>query len=81
MPISDESIDDFIARWKRAFGEELSRDEARLQADRVLHLYRRMLKYQQDNRDIGDVARDPMPQAEAQVDTPDESLRDERAEV
>ena len=41
--ISEESLDDFIARWKRAFGEDLMRGEARLIAGRVLHLYRELL--------------------------------------
>jgi hypothetical protein len=68
MPIPDHRIDDFIARWKRAFGEELTRDAARIEAERVLHLYRRMLEHRRaDVRDVGDVAEKPMQRAEAQA--------------
>ena len=70
MPIPDDRIDDFIARWKRAFGEELTRDQARVEADRVLHLYRRMLRFRRDNRDVGDVAAPAMPPAEARAVAP-----------
>jgi hypothetical protein len=55
MAVPDARIDDFIARWKRAFGDELTRDEARTEAERVLHLYRRMLQHWRDSRDVGDV--------------------------
>ena len=65
MSIPDTRIDDFIARWKRAFGDELTRDRARIAAGRVLYLYRRMLRFRRDNRDVGDVATATRPQAEA----------------
>ena len=61
MAISDERIDDFIARWKRAFGEDLTRDEARAVAGRVLYLYRRMLQHRREIRDVGDVDEIAMP--------------------
>lgn len=43
MLIPDDRIEDFIARWERAFGERLDRGEARLIGGRVLHLYRELL--------------------------------------
>ena len=52
MPFADDRLDDFNARWKQAFGEELTRDQAKYEADRVLHLYRRMLT---NRRVVGDV--------------------------
>jgi len=70
MPIPDDRIDDFIARWKRAFGEGLAPDQARIEADRVLHLYRRLLRFRRDNGDVGDVPAPAMPQAEAQAVSP-----------
>jgi hypothetical protein len=44
MAIPDERIDDLIERWAQAFGERISRDEARAVVDRVLHLYWRLVR-------------------------------------
>lgn len=58
MPIPDERLDDFIARWERAFGERLARGEAEVIAGRVLALYRQLLRplpAVPDMRDVGDV--------------------------
>ena len=43
MQIPDDRIDDFIARWERAFGEHSRQDEARLIAARLFSLYRELL--------------------------------------
>lgn len=40
MIIPDDSLDDFIDRYERAYGERLSREEARPIATRVLDVYR-----------------------------------------
>ena len=32
MPFADDRLDDFNARWKQAFGEELTRDQAKYEA-------------------------------------------------
>ena len=37
---SNEHLDDFIKRWKHAFNEELTRDEAQAKASELLELYR-----------------------------------------
>jgi hypothetical protein len=39
MDIPEETITDFIRGWKQEFGEELSRDEARSQASRLLDFF------------------------------------------
>ena len=77
MPVSDNRIDDFIARWKRVFGEELTKDQARIEAERVLHLYRRLLRFRRDNRDVGDVAAPATQPAEAQAVAPRRVARNE----
>lgn len=43
MALSGEQIEDFIARWKRAFGEDLPRDQAEVIGQRVLGLLRELL--------------------------------------
>jgi len=40
MIIPDERIDDFIKRWENAFGETLSREEARARAMQLVEFYR-----------------------------------------
>ncbi len=55
MAIPDERIDDLIARWERAFGEHLTREDARAAAARILHLYRRLLRRRRRVADFGDV--------------------------
>jgi len=40
MIIPDDRIDDFIKRWENAFGETLSRDEARTRAMQLIELYK-----------------------------------------
>ena len=45
MPrISDERIDDFIARWQNSFGETLTREQAHPIAHRLVEMYYQMLK-------------------------------------
>jgi hypothetical protein len=61
MNLSDSEIDDFVARWERAFGERLERDEARSIAARVLALYRKLLRRRPDDRDVGDMQQGLMP--------------------
>ncbi len=39
-PISNASLDDFIARWKEAFGEDVSRVDASARAIQLLELCR-----------------------------------------
>jgi GTP cyclohydrolase I len=56
MPTPDDRIDRLIERWAQAFGERLSREEGRAAAERILHLYRRLLQhYRRRNADVGDV--------------------------
>jgi hypothetical protein len=40
MLIPDDRIDDFIKRWKNAFDETLTREEARERAVQLVELYR-----------------------------------------
>jgi hypothetical protein len=40
MPIPPQELDDFIKRWEHAFGESLSREEAEIQANRLLELFK-----------------------------------------
>lgn len=61
MEIPDTRIDDFIARWERAFRERLTRDEARLIAGQVLRLYQQLLRPSGDIRDVGDLPETPTP--------------------
>lgn len=42
MQIADDRLDDFIDRWRRAFGERLTRKAARPIADRLLFLCRQL---------------------------------------
>ncbi len=46
MQIPDDRMDDFIARWKGAFGEHLSPDEARHIARQLIELYRELARAQ-----------------------------------
>jgi hypothetical protein len=39
MLIPDDHIDDFIKRWEHAFGETLSREEARTRAHQLVELF------------------------------------------
>jgi hypothetical protein len=39
MLIPDDRIDDFITRWEHAFGETLSRVEARTRAHQLVELF------------------------------------------
>ena len=65
MQLSDENIEDFSARWKRAFGQDLMRDEARVIAGRVLRLYRELLLRPLPGRqDVEDVAEASTPLSE-----------------
>ena len=65
MKVSEERIDDFIARWKRAFGEVLTADQARAEAERVVLLYRRMLRRPSAFGDVRDLASKAKPRGEA----------------
>jgi hypothetical protein len=40
MSIPDDRIDEFIELWERAFGERISRDDARKRAHQLVELYR-----------------------------------------
>jgi hypothetical protein len=40
MQIPNDRIDQFIDLWERAFGERISRDEARARAHQLVELYR-----------------------------------------
>lgn len=40
MIIPDEHIDDFIKRWEIAFGERLSREDARAKAVELIEFYK-----------------------------------------
>jgi hypothetical protein len=40
MLIPDEHIDDFIKRWEIAFGERLSREDARAKAIELIEFYK-----------------------------------------
>lgn len=44
MQIPDADIDDFIIRWKNAFNEDLTRDQARIRAAELLELFRYLAK-------------------------------------
>jgi hypothetical protein len=44
MHNDDEQMDDFSARWEHAFGEKLTKGEARIKAGRIMGLYRSMLQ-------------------------------------
>ena len=44
MIIPDDRLDDFIDRYERAYGERLSRENARPIATRVLDVYRLILQ-------------------------------------
>ena len=39
MQLSKESLAEFVRIWKDEFGEELSLDEARIRAERLLEFY------------------------------------------
>ena len=39
MKITPEEIDDFIKAWESAFNERLSREEAEMQANRLVELF------------------------------------------
>jgi len=40
MQIPDGHIDDFITRWKHAFNETLTREEARTRAHQLVELFK-----------------------------------------
>ena len=40
MPLSDVQIHEFMVLWKKSTNEDMSSEEARLIAARLLHLYR-----------------------------------------
>ena len=40
MIIPDDRIDEFIKRWENAFGETLTREEARVRASQLIELYK-----------------------------------------
>ena len=44
MKISDERLDDFTTRWRKAFGEELARQDAYAVATQLLELARILLR-------------------------------------
>ena len=44
MTVPDEEIDDFIARWRSAFNETLSREEAQQRARELIELYKLLLR-------------------------------------
>ncbi len=44
MPISDESLQKFIAAYKESYGQELSVAEARPMAARLLFLYEQLAR-------------------------------------
>ena len=44
MPISNDRIDEFIQRYERAFGDRISREEARTMAAKLVNLYRLILQ-------------------------------------
>ena len=60
MMLRDDRIDEFVQLWERAFGERITRDEARTKAHQLIELYRAI------SEDValrnGDV--DPPPSAE-----------------
>lgn len=39
MPIADEAIEDFIEAWKEDFGETLTPEVARMEANRLLDFF------------------------------------------
>lgn len=39
MQLSNEALAEFVELWRQEFGEELSRDEARIRAERLLDFY------------------------------------------
>jgi len=39
MRIPPDELDDFIATWEHAFDERLSREEAEIQANRLIELF------------------------------------------
>ena len=42
MQVPIDRIDEFITLWERAFGERITRDQARTKAHQLLELYRAM---------------------------------------
>jgi len=44
MQFTDEQIDDFIALYKKEFGEEISREEASKQAEALTSLVKQLYK-------------------------------------
>jgi hypothetical protein len=44
MTIPDEHLDDFIARWQKAYGETLTRSDALTRATELLELYKLIAK-------------------------------------
>lgn len=40
MTIRDDRLDQFVQLWERAFGERISRDDARTRAHQLVELYR-----------------------------------------
>ena len=40
MQVPNDRIDEFIDLWERAFGERITRDEARARAHQLVELYR-----------------------------------------
>ncbi len=44
MRIPDADLDDFIIRWKNAFGEDLTRNEASIRANELLELFTHLFR-------------------------------------
>ena len=44
MDLSGAQLDEFMVLWKRAMKEDLPRDQARLIAARLFHLYRLLVR-------------------------------------
>jgi hypothetical protein len=69
MNITDERLHEFMRIYKAAYGEDLSKGEAKLMADRLMFLYERLSRPLPSERakgkpqngedgDIGDLLRD-----------------------
>jgi len=47
---SDVQVNEFVVLWKKSTGEDISREEARLKAARLLQLYRTLVSQLPSNR-------------------------------
>jgi hypothetical protein len=65
MQVPNDRIDEFIVLWEQAFGERITRDDARARAHQLVELYRFI------SRDLPPERRDETPPPATERPTPE----------